>query len=331
MMVIAEIGQAHDGSLGILHSYIDAVATTGVNAVKFQTHIAAAESSELEPFRVPFSYVDSTRFDYWRRMEFTQSQWREIKRHCEDVGLEFISTPFSMEAVRLLEMLDVKRYKVGSGDTRNLPLIEMIARTGKEILLSSGMSAYADLDAAVDFLRPFGNRLTIMQCTSEYPVSPAAVGLNVIGELRGRYMLPVGFSDHTGSVYAGLAAAALGAEVIEAHVTFDKRMFGPDSKASLTIAEFSMLVEGVRCIEKMLVAPVDKNDTARYQDLRTMFGRSLAVNRDAKKGESLSLADLETKKPAGAGIPAERYREFLGRKLTSDLDRWTFLQEDHFE
>ena len=131
LFIIAEIAQAHDGSLGLLHSYIDALAETGVDAVKFQTHIAAAESSEFEQFRVPFSYVDKTRFDYWKRMEFTAEQWGGIKQHCENRGVEFISSPFSIAAVELLEKLNVKRYKIGSGEVSNTLLLDRIAPNKK--------------------------------------------------------------------------------------------------------------------------------------------------------------------------------------------------------
>ena len=127
--IIAEIGQAHDGSLGLLHSYIDAVSKTGVDAIKFQTHIAEAESSEFEPFRVKFSYEDDTRLDYWKRMEFTLDQWKQIKEHCDEVGLEFMSSPFSNAAVDLLEEVGVKRYKIGSGEVNNFLLLEKIAKT----------------------------------------------------------------------------------------------------------------------------------------------------------------------------------------------------------
>src|SRR6476620_1801526 len=129
-MIIAEIAQAHEGSLGIAHSYIDALKPTGVNVVKFQTHIAAAESSAFEPFRVKFSFEDETRYDYWKRMEFTPEQWAGLKKHCEDCGLEFISSPFSNAAVDLLESLNVKRYKIGSGEVTNRLMMEKIAKTG---------------------------------------------------------------------------------------------------------------------------------------------------------------------------------------------------------
>ena len=150
---IAEIGQAHEGSLGILHSYIDALATTGVHAIKFQMHIAEAESSNYEPFRVKFSFEDATRYDYWKRMEFTLEQWKEIKQHCDAVGLDFICSPFSNLAVDWLEEIGVKYYKIGSGEVSNLLLIEKIAQTKKTLILSSGMSSFSELDTTVAFLQ----------------------------------------------------------------------------------------------------------------------------------------------------------------------------------
>jgi N,N'-diacetyllegionaminate synthase len=183
MFTIAEIGQAHDGSLGILHSYIDALSSTGLSAIKFQTHLAEAESSEYEPFRVNFSYVDETRFDYWKRMQFSINQWKEIKDHCDHVGLEFMSSPFSLAAVDLLEELDMRRYKIGSGEVTNLLMLEKIAKTGKPIILSSGMSSYSEIYNAVSFLESFGNEVSILQCTTSYPTPYEKLGLNVISEL----------------------------------------------------------------------------------------------------------------------------------------------------
>jgi N,N'-diacetyllegionaminate synthase len=151
-MIIAEIAQAHDGSLETCHAYIDALATTGVDAIKFQTHIAEAESSIHEPFRVKFSKQDATRMDYWRRMEFSEEQWHGLKTHCDAVGLEFISSPFSNAAVDMLERVEVKRYKIGSGEVTNFLMLQKIAQTGKPILLSSGMSSFEEFDLTLTFL-----------------------------------------------------------------------------------------------------------------------------------------------------------------------------------
>ncbi len=329
--IIAEVGQAHDGSLGILHSYIDAVSETGVDAIKFQTHIADAESSCYEPFRVQFSYEDKTRFDYWKRMEFNFEQWEGVKKHCQKQGLEFISSPFSNMAVDLLEMLGVEKYKIGSGEVNNFLMLEKIARTGKDMILSSGMSSFAELDMAIDFLKPFDNKLSVLQCTTKYPAAAEDIGLNVMGEFKERYKLPVGLSDHSGTVYPSLCAVALGAEIIEFHIVFDKNMFGPDSKSSLTIAQTKELVRGIRYIETMLSNRIDKNDNTMFKDVKSIFGKSLAVNKDLNKGHILTFDDLEAKKPSGYGIDAEFYGKVIGKRLNCSLNKWDFLTNENIK
>jgi N-acetylneuraminate synthase len=330
--IIAEIGQAHDGSLGILHSYIDALAETGIDAIKFQTHIAEAESSSAEPFRVNFSFEDATRYDYWQRMSFTKEQWREIKKHCEEVGLEFMSSPFSQAAVDLLEEIGVTRYKIGSGEVNNFLMLEKIAKTGKAIILSSGMSSFSEIEEAVDFLTPFGNDLTILQCTTSYPTPAERVGLNVISELKQRFpTLKIGLSEHTAQIYTGIAAVALGAEVLEFHAVFDRRMFGPDAKSSLEIDEIKQLVEGVRFLEKSLQNPIDKSDNSEYTGLKKIFEKTLAVNKDLPVGHVLTFDDLEAKKPAQMGISAAEFREVIGKKLIIEKKKWEFLREGEFQ
>jgi len=326
--IIAEIGQAHEGSLGMAHSYIDAVADTGVDAIKFQTHIAEAESSEYEPFRAKFSYEDESRYNYWKRMEFSLEQWKEIKKHCDDVGIEFMSSPFSNMAVDLLEEVGVNKYKIGSGEVNNFLILEKIANTGKDIILSSGMSSFNELDETIDFLKQFKNKLSILQCTTKYPTSAEDVGLNVINELKERYKLSVGLSDHSSTIYPSLAAVALGAEILEFHVVFDKKMFGPDSKSSLTISEVKQLVEGVRFIEKSLENKIDKTNNTKFKDLKKIFEKSLAVNKDMQKGDVITFYDLEAKKPSGYGISAKEYKKVLGKKVIKDIKKWNFLTKD---
>ena len=326
VFIIAEVGQAHDGSLGILHSYIDAVATTGVNAIKFQTHIAEAESSKYEPFRVKFSYEDETRADYWKRMSFSLEQWKEIKAHCDDVKLEFISSPFSIAAVELLEKVGVNKYKIGSGEVTNQLMLDVICSTKKDIILSSGMSTFNELDATVENILLAGNTLSILQCTTKYPTTPKDVGLNVLSELKERYGLPVGFSDHSGTPYPSLAAVSLGAEIIEAHVVFDKSMFGPDSKSSMSINDFKNMTQGIRNISEMLINPINKSNNDEFKELKNIFEKSLAVNKDLKKGDVISLSDLESKKPSGMGVLANDYKNVIGKSLKTELSQWDFIK-----
>jgi N,N'-diacetyllegionaminate synthase len=327
-LVVAEVAQNHDGSLGTAHAYIDAVANAGADAVKFQTHIAAAESTPQEPWRVRFSQQDATRYDYWRRMEFKESEWTGLAAHATERGLRFLSSPFSPEAVDLLERVGVPAWKVGAGEVTNLPMIEHLARTGKPVILSSGMSPWTDLDEAVGVLRAASVPYAILQCTSAYPCPPEQLGLNVMAEIRERYGCPAGLSDHSGTIYAGLAAAALGARLIEVHVTLSRECFGPDVAASITTAELASLVEGVRFIRTALANPVDKLMTAeKMADLRAVFGKSVVTVRALPEGHCLSAPDLACRKP-GTGIPARRLAEVVGKRLTRPLPANSLIAED---
>lgn len=330
-LVVAEIGQAHDGSLGTAHAYIDAVAKTGADAIKFQTHIASAESTRAEPFRIRFSSQDHTRYDYWKRMEFTEEQWHGLADHARACGLLFLSTPFSLQAVDLLERVGMPAWKVGSGDVNNLPMLERLAKTSKPILLSSGMSSWEDLDSAVKKIREYDAPVAVMQCTTAYPCPPEKVGLNVLVAMRMRYECPVGLSDHTGNIYTGLAAVALGASLIETHVVFSRDCFGPDVPASVTIPELNQLVEGVRFIERVLANPVTKETVApELMDLRLMFGKSLVATKDLSSGHQLSAEDIALKKP-GTGIPASRLSELIGRRLRVSVTADSLLSEDDLQ
>ena len=326
--LIAEIAQAHDGSLGILHSYIDAVAKTGVQAIKFQMHIAEAESSIHEPFRVIFSKEDATRYDYWKRMEFTLEQWKKIKKHCDEVGLDFICSPFSNLAVDWLEQIGAHTYKIGSGEVNNFLLLEKIAQTGKPLLISSGMSSFKELDQTVTFLKQRKVDFSILQCTTAYPTKPEQYGLNVIAELKTKYNVPIGFSDHSAKISTGIAAVALGAEILEFHVVFHRSLFGPDAIASITIEETKQLVDAVNEIYIANSNPIDKNTNEGFGQLKAIFEKSLAINKDLLIGHVITFEDLESKKPKGFGISAEEFNEVIGKKLKTNKYKWDFLNED---
>tara|TARA_R110000850_G_scaffold150497_1_gene273183 strand:- start:79670 stop:80683 length:1014 start_codon:yes stop_codon:yes gene_type:complete len=326
--ILAEIAQAHNGSLEKAHHYIDALATTGVDAVKFQTHIAEAESSIHEPFRIKMQTADKTRFDYWKRIEFSLDEWKELKAHCDEVGLEFVSSPFSNTAVDLLEEVGVKRYKIGSGEVNNFLLLQKIAMTSKPVILSSGMSSYDELDKTVAFLKALKTDFSILQCTTSYPAVPSEYGLNVISEMKNRYKVPVGFSDHSAKIETCIAAVAMGAEIVEFHVKLDENETGPDASSSLTIQETSTLVKAIKNIAEALQQPVNKNDIAQFSSLKNIFEKSLAVNKDMKAGHLITFNDLEAKKPKGYGLEASRFQEVLGKPLRRDKKQWDFLNLD---
>ncbi|MBM4429428.1 MAG: N-acetylneuraminate synthase, partial [Chloroflexi bacterium] len=176
-LIVAEVAQAHDGSLGMAHAFIDAIAKAGADAVKFQTHIAAGESTPNEPWRIRFSLQDATRYDYWRRMEFTEEQWFGLKRHADECGLIFLSSPFSVEAVELLTRVGIAAWKVASGEVSNPLIFGRMVVTGLPILLSTGMSPLSEIDIAVERVRSRELPLVVLQCTSAYPCPPEKVGL----------------------------------------------------------------------------------------------------------------------------------------------------------
>lgn len=326
-LIIAEVAQAHDGSLGFAHAYIDALARTGADAVKFQTHIAVAESTPAEPWRVKFSRQDATRYDYWRRMEFSEEHWHGLKQHADEQGLLFLSSPFSLPAVELLDRVGVAAWKVASGEVDNEAMLERMARTRLPIIISTGMSSLAEIDQAVARVKSQGLPLGLLQCTTAYPCQPEKVGLNLLSEFRERYGCAVGLSDHSGTVFPGLAAAALGCDIVEVHVTLSREMFGPDVPASVTTAELTQLVQGIRFIERMRANPVDKDAAAREMfPMRRLFTKSLVARSELREGTVLHEEHLIAKKP-GTGIPASRINEILGRRLRRHLHADEMLTE----
>jgi N,N'-diacetyllegionaminate synthase len=212
-----------------------------------------------------------------------------------------------------------------------LLMLERIAKTGKEVILSSGMSNWFELDQAVELLKKHDVKYSILQCTTAYPTTAENWGLNVISELKNRYGVTVGFSDHSGDIFACLAAACLGAEILEFHAVFDKRMFGPDTKASLTIDQISQLCKGVGLIGTALNNPITKNDNEKFIPLKAIFEKTLSVNCDLNQGTQLELKHLEAKKPANAGIPASDYLKVIGKTLVKDIKSWDFLTIDDIQ
>ena len=330
-LVIGEVAMSHDGSLGLAHAFIDAIADAGADAVKFQTHIASAESTPAEPFRVKFSRQDASRYDYWKRMEFSENQWRGLATHCDERNVLFISSPFSFEAIDLLQRVGQALWKIASGEVSNVPLLDRVLDTGKPVLLSTGMSSLAETDAAVARVKARGSDVGVLQCTTAYPCPPERVGLNLIPVYRERYGCWVGLSDHSGTIYPGLAGVAMGLDVVEVHVALSREMFGPDVIASITTAELRQLVDGIRFIERMRANPLDKDASARETDpLRRLFTRSVVARRALARGTVLGSDDLALKKP-GTGLPPDRLPDLVGKRLARAVAEDQLLAADDVE
>ncbi len=325
--IIAEVGQAHEGSFGSALAFIDAVAEAGVDAVKFQCHIAAEESSEHEPWRVPIAGYKN-RYSYWEAMEFTEQKWGQLAVGAHFAKVEFLCSPFSLKALELMNPL-VPAWKVASGEIGNKPLIAAMVKTGKPVLLSTGMSTIAEIEGIYDSL-PGSHPLLVFQTTSAYPVPPEEVGLNQLSDLiTGTDYC--GLSDHSGSPYTGLAAAALGADAIEVHVCWSKKAFGPDVSSSLDLDELKVLVEGVRWIDRIRNNPVDKDLMAeKLAPTRALFTKSAFVDSCitmAGPPYVLGEHDIAMKKP-GTGLKLE---QVVGRTLARTVKSGQMLSEDDFE
>lgn len=327
--IVAEIGSVHDGSFGNAKKLIEAAAGAGADAVKFQTHIAASETLPDAP--EPPYFRGEPRFQYFERTAFSREQWAELRAHCAAQGVEFLSSPFSVEAVELLGEIGVSWFKIGSGEVTNTPMLEAVARTGKPVLLSSGMSTWAELDEAVEVIRRRHDRVTLLQCTSEYPCPPEEVGLNVMLAMRERYGLDVGLSDHTLTNVAAFAAVVLGAAVVEKHFTFSRLMYGSDARHSAEPDEFRDLVRGVRELEAMLSHEVDKDETARrLRPMKEIFEKSVVTTADIPAGAVIERSMLAVKKP-GSGIPARRLEEVIGRRTRRAIPRDVLVKEDDLD
>lgn len=321
-LIIAEVGSVHDGSHGNAMKLIELAAECGADAVKFQTHIAAAETTRDAP--MPPYFKGEPRFAYFERTGFTLPQWHVLKAHAETCGIEFISSPFSTAAVNLLEELGVDRYKVPSGEVTNLPMLEAMARTGKQVLLSTGMSNWNEIDIAVETIRRHNRDLVVLQCTSAYPCPDERVGLNVLGEMMKRYGVPVGFSDHTLDNFAAFAAAACGASVVEKHLTFSRKMYGSDALNAAEPAEFKELVRGLRAIAAMKTSPVDKDDLAPFRDMKRIFEKSIVAAVDIPQN-TIITADMLTAKKPGHGLAPARLSEIIGRRAVRAIPADTLL------
>ncbi len=317
-LIIAEIGSVHDGSFGNALRLIEAAAASGAHVVKFQTHVAEAETLIDAP--APAYFKAEPRLAYFKRTSFSVEQWKSLAAKSKECGVLFLSSPFALEAVDILEEVNVSAYKIPSGEITNLPLLRKVAQTNKPVLLSSGMSTWKELELAVNEFR--GNKsICVMQCTSAYPCPPDKVGLNNLAEIARRFPgVTVGYSDHTLGTAAGIAAATLGATVIEKHFTFSKMMYGSDAKHSMEPSQFKDFCESVTEAWIMRSSPTDKDQLTQNEmgDMKNTFQKSIVLSLPLNEGHILTEKDLAFKKP-GDGISSALWLEVVGRKLKRSI------------
>ncbi|MDA9112770.1 N-acetylneuraminate synthase family protein [Gammaproteobacteria bacterium] len=329
--IIAEVAQSHDGNLNIAHSFIDLCANAGADAIKFQTHIASEESTINDEWRIKFTHYNESRYEYWKRMEFSKEEWKGLIEHCKQKDIIFLSTPFSETAVDLLEDLGIGAWKLASGELSNIRMIDHIIKTGKPILISSGMSPWEEIDEVIERVKKNNNPFGLFQCNSSYPTPVEKVGLNIITEMLHKYNVPIGLSDHSATIFSPLAAITLGASIIEVHVTFHESAFGPDVPASLNPNELVSLVEGAKYIHYAKMNPIDKDKEAiEMQKMRTLFTRSMVAAKNLKKNHVITANDIVYKKPGG-GISAKDETKVIGKELLIDIPRSEIIKWENLK
>lgn len=319
--VIAEAGVNHNGDMAVAHRLIDAAAAAGADAVKFQTfkadRLASAEAPKAA-YQKETTGTAESQLDMLRRLELDEAQHAELMRHCADAGILFLSTPFDEDCADMLARLGVAAMKTPSGELTNLPYLAHVARLSLPMIVSTGMADLAEVAQAVAAIEAAGApALALLHCVSAYPAPPEDANLRAMDTLARCFGVPVGFSDHTQGIAIPLAAAALGARVIEKHVTLDRTLPGPDHKASLEPAELADMVAGIRAV---LAALGDgrKRPAAREAEVAAVARKSLVLARALPAGAVLAAGDLTAKRP-GTGIPPGRAAELVGRSLRRAL------------
>ena len=320
--VIAEAGINHNGDPKIAAELVEAAAAAGADAIKFQTHFP---EHEMLKGGATAAYVGESLFDLLTRTALSKEAHVQMRELASRKGIVFLSTPFSREAADFLESIGVPAYKTGSGELTNIPLQRHIARKGKPMIVSTGMSTPEEIDATVRALREEHAQFALMHCTSTYPTPYPHVQLGCIAGLKERYGVPVGFSDHTLGNFAAFAAVAAGAQLFEKHFTVSRSLPGPDQQGSMEPRELEELVRGIRAIEQSLGAA--KKIQPGEQDVRDMALHSVVSIRDIAAGATIGPDDVWAKRP-GTGIPARQLSEVTGRVAKRAIAKDQLIQWD---
>lgn len=326
--LIAEIGMNHEGSLGQAKMLAKAAKDNGADAVKFQMHISEEETLKSAP--APSYFTGESRYEYFNRTAFSMDEWKELKEYCTELNIQFIVSPFSIEAVKRLMEIGVDALKIPSGEVTNIPYLEYINQFSVPIILSSGMNTWDEVMEAYGILSR-SNEVSVLQCTSEYPCQPEHLGLNILDELKDRLPnVKIGFSDHSDNIYSSIIAVCKGAEIIERHFTLSKLMYGPDAYMSLEPDELSALRKAIDYTCIAMEGKVNKDDIAGFKTMRITFQKSIVSAVEIKAGDVITENMLAYKKP-GSGIPARRYKELIGKKAKRNIVENTMLEEEDIE
>ena len=332
-LIIAEAGVNHNGSINIARELVDKAVEAGVDIIKFQTFKSeklvskSARQAEYQKKNIG-TKSDDSQLSMLKKLELSEQDHVELMAYCKQKGIKFFSTAFDMDSIDYLHSLNMGLWKIPSGEITNYPYIKKIAQYGEPVILSTGMCEMDDISAAVSVLLKYGvkrEQITILHCNTEYPTPYEDVNLRAMNTIKDEFNVNVGYSDHTKGIEVPIAAAALGASVIEKHFTLDRNMEGPDHKASLEPYELKAMVSAIRNIEKAVGGDGTKHVSESERKNITIARKSIIAARDIKKGELLTEENMTVKRP-GTGISPMRWEEVVGTKAIRN-----FAEEDLIE
>ena len=321
ILIIAEAGVNHNGSLAMAKQLADVAKAAGADIVKFQTakpELVISRFAEKAEYQKAETGEAESQLEMCKRIHLTIDEHAQLKEYCDSIGIAYLSTPFDLDSIDFLQQLGTPMWKVPSGEITNLPYLEKIAATKKPVILSTGMSMISEIEDALTILEDGGaGPITLLHCNTEYPTPIEDANLLAMQDLREQFGLPVGYSDHTAGIEADIAAAALGAVVIEKHFTLDKALPGPDHKASLSPEELTAMVAAVRKTE-LALGDGRKHVTESEAKNKPIARKSILAKRDIKKGETFTPENLTVKRP-GDGISPMRWYDVLGKTAKRDF------------
>jgi len=315
--IIAEAGVNHNGSLELAFQLIDAAREAGVDAVKFQSFKAetlVSKKAEKADYQKKTTDINESQYDMIKKLELSLDDHYKLIEYCKKVGIQFLSSPFDLDSIDLLEELRLDIFKIPSGEIINLPYLRKIGKLNKYVILSTGMSDLGEIEDALNVLVENGtdiNKIIVLQCNTEYPTPYEDVNLKAMFTIKNSFGVKVGYSDHTKGIEVPIAAVAIGAEVIEKHFTLDRNMEGPDHKASLVPNELKEMVFAIRNIEKALGNGIKKASKSELKN-KPIARKSLVAVKEIKKGELFTEKNIGIKRP-GNGISPMRWDEVIGK------------------
>jgi len=317
-IIIAEAGVNHNGSLDIAKRLIESASVAGADMIKFQTFKAGnvvSKDAKQADYQKRNLGNETSQYDMLKDIELSSNDHKALVKHCKKFNIEFFSTAFDMESIILLESIKMPIWKIPSGEITNLPYIKKIGSFGKPVILSTGMATMGEIEAAIGLIEAAGtsrDKITVLHCTTDYPASPDEINLSAMQTIGNAFKVRYGYSDHSEGIEISLAAVAMGASIIEKHFTLDKKMKGPDHKASLEPYEMKQLIDGIRKIERAIGNGIKIPSTGEMKN-KNLVRKSIVASRAIRKGEKFSDENITVKRP-GDGLSPMIWEHVIGLK-----------------